>query len=86
VNRAEAVRDAPHQYIQLPEPVTARHVWLVNKGPVPRGGLFAVRDLRVFGDASGPRPGRASDVKVRRHADDDRNVTVTWKAVPDVDG
>jgi hypothetical protein len=52
----------------------------------PAKGRFALRDLRVFGPGDGPPPRPIRDLRVTRHADDDRNATLTWSGSADADG
>jgi hypothetical protein len=85
VDKSTSRACAPHDYIELSEPVTARHLKLENVR-IPRGGKFAVRDLRVFGQGNGAPPQEVGGLNIERHADDDRNVTVRWKPVDHADG
>jgi hypothetical protein len=81
VDRAANERDATHDYVQLPEPVEARHVRVTNVRAAA-GGTFSVRDLRVFGLAPGAPPAAVTGVAVRRDPADDRSATITWRRVP----
>ena len=51
-----------------------------------KGGKFAIRDLRVFGPGESKAPAAPQEVKAQRHADDDRNVTFTWRPAQGGDG
>jgi hypothetical protein len=42
------------------------------------GARFAVRDLRVFGEAPVPLPAEVTGLTVRRDAEDDRTATLRW--------
>ncbi len=77
VDRSGSHTCAPHDYVALAAPVTGQYLRLENVHTA-NGGKFAVRDLRVFGRGSGRAPAPVTDLKVARHADDDRNVTLRW--------
>jgi xylan 1,4-beta-xylosidase len=81
------VREAvgPHDYLPFAEPETVR-VLKVENVLTPAGGKFALRDLRVFGPGDGQPPQPATNLEVTRHADDDRNATITWTPSRDADG
>ena len=76
-------RDRPNAYVELPAPTRARfvryehiHVGAAN---------LAISDIRVFGNGSGsppPAPPLLTAVRDR----DERNATITWRAVPGVVG
>jgi xylan 1,4-beta-xylosidase len=76
IDRRATTRDAPHAYVELPQPVSARHVRIRNAAAAA-GGRFAIRDLRVFGESSLAVPDAVRGVTVRRH-DDERSATVDW--------
>jgi xylan 1,4-beta-xylosidase len=71
--------DLPHDYIELPTPVSARYIRLTNKH-VP-DGKFAISGLRVFGKGIGQLPANVSGFTVNRDADA-RNVSLSWKKSP----
>ncbi len=75
----------PHDYLAFTEPPTLRFLKVENVF-MPAGGAFALSDLRVFGPGEGQPPRPVSLLNVARHADDDRNATITWTPVPDADG
>ena len=77
--------DAPHDYIELDEPCTARYVRVTNVH-TPGGGTFAISDLRVFGNAPGRAPVLAQSFHTERDPDDDRNAYLTWDSVPGAEG
>jgi xylan 1,4-beta-xylosidase len=79
IDRSGATRDAPHAYVELAQPVTARYLRITNVSAA--AGTFSIRDLRVFGESSVELPEPVSDVTVRRH-EDDRSVTLTWTRSP----
>jgi hypothetical protein len=74
----------PHDYVAFDSPLATRFFKVVNVHTA-KDGKFALRDLRVFGNAGGEPPVQVSGFTVQR-GDDARNVTFTWNAVPDADG
>lgn len=76
VDRSRTDRDAPHAYVQLAAPVTARWLRITNVR-APAGGKFALRGLRVFGHSPVAPPEPVRSFTVQRHADD-RDVTLSW--------
>jgi xylan 1,4-beta-xylosidase len=84
LDRGGERRDASHPYVQLDEPVTARHVRVTNVHTAA-GGRFAIRDLRVFGESTVELPAAIAKLTVRRH-DDERSVTLSWERVPRAQG
>jgi hypothetical protein len=75
----------PHDYLALPEPALARHL-RVSCVRTPAGGRFALRDLRAFGFGAAAPPSATEGLVARRHADDDRNATLTWRPSAAADG
>jgi len=75
----------PHDYLVFEEPQLVRFLKVENVS-TPSGGKFALSDLRVFGPGEGQPPQPATDLKVTRHANDDRNATITWTPCPNADG
>jgi len=76
-------RDRPNAYFELAAPTYARfvryehiHVGAAN---------LAISDIRVFGNGRGPRPATPAGLTARRDRDE-RNATITWRAVPGVVG
>lgn len=69
--------DAPHDYIILKKPVTARYV-RVNNLYTP-SGTFALSDLRVFGKGSGEKPAAVSEISIKRNTADRCSVALQWK-------
>ena len=72
-------RDRPNAYFELRQPETLRYVRYVH-GHVGAATL-AISDLRVFGNAGAGAPAAPVIAAARRHRDD-RDATVTWRAVP----
>jgi len=80
IDRSTATRDAPHAYVELEQPVNARYLRITNVAAAA-GGMFSIRDLRVFGESSVLPPDAVGDIIVRRDADD-RTVTLSWTPSP----
>lgn len=76
------VRDAPHDYVELPQPTAMRQVRVTNVH-TPAGALFSLSGVRVFGlnPAAQPPPPVAGLAVVRAH-DDARQASVSWYAPP----
>ena len=85
VDRSANRKDVPHDYIQLAEPVTAQYVRITNVH-VSGGGMFSVRDLRIFGSGQGNAPAKAPSFEVHRDPSDARNAVIRWDALRDAEG
>lgn len=85
IDKSQNVKDVPHDYIHLSQPVKARFIRLTNVF-TPGDGLFAVRDLRMFGSGSGIAPKEAKGLTVERDPGDKRTAKITWKESKDVTG
>ena len=72
-------RDRPNAYIELAEPVRARHVKYEHV--YVAGPNLAISDIRVFGNAGGRPPRTPAKLEARRDADP-RNAFLKWKKVP----
>ncbi len=66
-----------HDYIQLPEKVTCRHVRIKNIS-LP-GGHFALSGFRIFGKGSGDKPAGINRLEANRSTDDRRIVKLWWE-------
>ena len=77
-------KDVPHDYVQLPAPLSARYVRITSVH-MPGGGPFSIRDLRVFGNGLS-RPPPAPAIEVHRDTSDARNAVVRWEMLPDAEG
>jgi hypothetical protein len=75
--------DAPHDYEQLPAPVTARYVRLTNLH-CPAGAKLSISGFRIFGNGLGVPPATVGDVRVNRSKTDPRQATVSWTPVKNV--
>jgi xylan 1,4-beta-xylosidase len=84
IDQSNDVRDAPHDYIQLPKPATARYVRVMNVHS-PANGMFSIYDLRVFGSALGTLPPLVKTFIVKRDPTDGRRAHLEWKANPNTD-
>ena len=76
-------RDAPHNYIELDQPIEARYI-RYRHHYVP-GKNLAMGDIRVFGLGRGKKPATVKGFTVVREADE-RNVRISWKAVKGAQG
>lgn len=80
VNRKKTGTDAPHDYIELPEPVKARYLRITNVHS-PAGAKFSVSGLRAFGIAPGNKPAMAKHVEAARNESNPRSAKIKWDAV-----
>jgi xylan 1,4-beta-xylosidase len=80
IDESGSTRDRPHHYVQLDTARNARFVRITNVHAAA-GGSFAIRDLRVFGESTAPRPAAVRDVSVERQADD-RGAAIRWTRSP----
>lgn len=76
-------RDRPNAYIELATPVRARYV-RYDHIHVSAANL-AISDIRVFGNGTGSRPDTPAGLTATRDRDQ-RNATISWRAVPSVVG
>ena len=76
-------RDAPHNYIELDQPIEARYI-RYRHHYVP-GKNLAMGDIRVFGLGRGKKPATVKGFTVVREADE-RNARISWKAVKGAQG
>ena len=76
-------RDAPHNYIELDQPIEARYI-RYRHHYVP-GKNLAMGNIRVFGLGRGKKPATVKGFTVVREADE-RNVRISWKAVKGAQG
>ncbi len=84
VDRGAARQDAPHDYVELSSPVTARYIRITNI-TTPGGGPFSIRDLRVFGNGGGKPPAAAPRFEVQRDPGDPRTAVVRWQGASDAE-
>jgi len=76
--------DVPHDYIELHDPVEARHVRIENLH-VPTG-KFALSGLRVFGLGRGARPEPVRSFTALRGESERRNAWLKWRISADATG
>lgn len=85
VDKSANTRTNPHEYIVLDKPVKASHIKVVCCKAM-NGQHFAMRDLRVFGNAGGAAPSKVAVPTIARDTLDERFALMNWKAVPDATG
>jgi len=83
VDYRNSFRDAPHNYIELDQPIEARYI-RYRHHYVP-GKNLAMGNIRVFGLGRGKKPTTVKGFTVVREADE-RNVRISWKAVKGAQG
>lgn len=81
VDKSNNTKDAPHDYIEIEKPFTARYLKIQNiKMPT---GKFAISGLRVFGNGSGEKPQKVENFVVLRNpkekAGERRSSWLKWK-------
>ncbi len=84
VDKSKNQKDAPHDYIEFSKAVKARFLKLTNFRAA--SGKFAVRDLRVFGNAPQAKPAAVKNFTVRRNPNDARKAVLNWQSSPNADG
>ena len=83
VDYRNSFRDAPHNYIELDQPIEARYI-RYRHHYVP-GKNLAMGDIRVFGLGRGKKLATVKGFTVVREADE-RNARISWKAVKGAQG
>ena len=86
IDKSQNKYDFHHDYTQLPTPVQARYVKLVNARQCHDGAKFSVKDLRVFGNPDAGESVIVEGVKVVRNPRDAREAQLLWDPVPGADG
>lgn len=79
VDKSNNKTDVPHDYIELPQPVSARYLKLENIH-MPTG-KFAISGFRVFGNGHGSKPEAVKDFIVLRTEKDKRSAYIKWNPV-----
>jgi hypothetical protein len=79
VDKSHNKTDVPHDYIELPQPVTTRFIKMENIH-MP-SGKFALSGLRVFGKGNGTPPDTVQNLVVLRTAADKRSAWLKWRPV-----
>lgn len=80
VDKSDADRDTPHDYVELLQPLRTRYLKVENVH-VPGRGNFCLSELRVFGRADGQAPALPRDFRVSRNKSDGRNALISWQPV-----
>ena len=83
VDYRNSFRDAPHNYIELDQPIEARYI-RYRHHYVP-GKNLAMGDIRVFGLGGGKKTATVKGFTVVREADE-RNARISWKSVKGAQG
>ena len=83
VDYRNSFRDAPHNYIELDQPIEARYI-RYRHHYVP-GKNLAMGDIRVFGLGRGKKPATVKGFTVVCEADE-RNARISWKSVKGAQG
>ncbi|MBN2745828.1 MAG: family 43 glycosylhydrolase [Bacteroidales bacterium] len=88
VDKSNSNSDNPHDYIQLPKPIKARFIKIVNIA-MPTG-KFAISGFRVFGNGLSEKPEAVNDFIALRanpnQGGERRNSWLKWKLNPLADG
>lgn len=85
IDKTNNTQDRKHDYVELPQPARARYV-KINNVFTENGALFAIKDLRVFGNPKEATFTEVKDLFVARDLDDPRNATITWQPLKNADG
>jgi len=75
VDKSNNIKDACHQYIELPKALKAKYIKVENV-KVP-DGKFSIYDLRIFGLKKEKTPQQVKGFEVNRNVDS-RKATVNW--------
>ena len=84
IDKSENRTDVPHDYVELPEPVEARHIKIENVH-MPTG-KFALSGLRVFGKGHGEPPAAVRQFAGYRGTSEPRNAWLKWQRSVDATG
>lgn len=79
IDKSQNHTDIPHEYVELPQPVTTRFLRMENIH-MP-SGKFAISGLRVFGKGKGNLPDTVKDLVVLRTEKDKRSAWIKWSPV-----
>ncbi|MDR3218862.1 MAG: family 43 glycosylhydrolase [Dysgonamonadaceae bacterium] len=83
IDKSQNTQDAPHDYIQLKEPVKTQYLRVKNV--YTPSGNFAVSDFRVFGKNDKKAPAAVNAFTAERDTDK-RTVNLSWEPVSDAVG
>ncbi len=84
-DRRDNQEDVPHDYLQLPEPCTCRHIRLSIKG-MSADGAPAVSGLRAFGREPGDPPAAPAGLSVKRDQSGPCTAKLQWQNLPEAVG
>lgn len=84
VDKSANKTDVPHEYLELPAPVTTRFLRLENRHMA--AGKFAISGFRVFGNAPVALPDTVRGFIVLRQGSDKRNAWIKWHQEPNATG
>jgi xylan 1,4-beta-xylosidase len=79
VDKSKNRKDAPHDYVELEQPVQARYIRMENLH-MPTG-KFALSGFRVFGHGNGAKPDAVQNFIVLRTEKDKRSAFIKWRPV-----
>ena len=85
IDRSNNAQDRKHDYTELAQPARARYVKIANVF-TENGGMFALKDVRIFGNPKEAKFTEVKDVLVARDLDDPRDATITWQPLKNADG
>lgn len=85
VDKSNNTQDRKHDYTELAQPARARYVKIANVF-TESGGMFALKDLRIFGNPKEAKFTEVKDVLFARDLDDPRDATITWQPLKNADG
>lgn len=77
MDKSQNMTDVPHDYVELPKAVQARHIRLENTH-MPTG-KFAISGFRVFGNGNGAKPDPVQGFIVLRTEKDKRSAFIKWR-------
>ena len=85
IDKSQNRKAAPHDYVVLEKPLTAKYLRVENTHTAKRG-KFAISDLRVFGKGDGNMPAQVVEPTVERNQQDERFAKITWQPSENADG
>ncbi|HVV56472.1 MAG TPA: family 43 glycosylhydrolase [Mucilaginibacter sp.] len=84
IDKSKNKTDVPQDYVELPKPVQARYLKIVNIH-MPTG-KFALSGFRAFGNGNGVKPDSVKDFIVLRGDSERRNSWLRWEPVDNAIG
>lgn len=78
IDKSQNKKGNTHDYVELNIPKKIRYIKVENIHS-PKGGKFALSDLRVFGKGNGKRPVISKNITAERDKKDARYSTVIWE-------